>query len=111
LFDGVSEDKVYNLCLQFFGFKRNPEVDIASHISKLKTLWSELKQEMMKDEANLELPDLFLICKILGTLPDDYFSFKSSWMLMSKSDRTVDNLTNQLCAYERALRDQGGRIF
>jgi transposase InsO family protein len=103
LFDGVSEDKVYNLCLQFFGFKRNPEVDIASHISKLKTLWSELKQEMMKDEANLELPDLFLICKILGTLPDDYFSFKSSWMLMSKSDRTVDNLTNQLCAYERAL--------
>jgi hypothetical protein len=103
LFDGVSEDKVYNLCLQFFGFKRNPEVDIASHISKLKTLWSELKQEMMKDEANLELPDLFLICKILGTLPDDYFSFKSSWMLMSKSDRTVDNLTNQLCTYERAL--------
>lgn len=56
---------------------------------------------------NPELPDLFLICKILGTLPEEYFSFKSSWMLMSKNDRTVDNLTNQLCAYEKALSSKG----
>lgn len=104
LFDGISEDKMYNTCLQFFGFKRNPADDVTTHISKLKTLWSDLKLEMAKDDKNNpELPDLFLICKILGTLPDEYFSFKSSWMLMSKSDRTVDNLTNQLCAYERAL--------
>lgn len=105
LFDGVSEDKVYNICLQFFNYKKNSEDDIATHISKLKHLWSELKQELIKDnEDNPDLPDLFLICKILGTLPDVYFTFKSSWMLMSKSDRTVDNLTNQLCAYEKALK-------
>lgn len=105
LFDGVSEDKVYNICLQFFGFKKCSDDDIATHISKLKNMWSELKVEMTKDSDNPELPDLFLICKILGTLPDNYFSFKSSWMMMSKSDRTVDNLTNQLCAYERALKN------
>ena len=108
LFDGVSEDKVYHLCMQFFGFKRNNGDDIATHISKLKTFWNELKQEMHKEsEENPELPDLFLICKILGTLSEDYFSFKSSWMLMSKNDRTVDNLTNQLCAYEKALQNRG----
>lgn len=104
LFDGISEDKVYNTCLQFFSLKKHPVDDVTTHISKLKTLWSELKQEMAKDaDQKPEMPDLFLICKILGTLPDEYFSFKSSWMLMSKGDRTVDNLTNQLCSYERAL--------
>lgn len=104
LFDGVSEDKIYNICMEFFSVKKDSEDDIATHVSKLKNLWSGLKQEMAKDVVNnSELPDLFLLCKILDTLPDNYFSFKSSWMLMSKYDRTIDNLTNQLCAYERAL--------
>lgn len=108
LFDGVSEDKVYDLCLQFFGFKMNSGDDIATHMSKLKNLWTDLKQEMSKDpQNNTELPELFLICKILGTLPEEYFSFKSSWMLMSRNDRTLDNLTNQLCAYEKALTSKG----
>lgn len=109
IFDGISEDKVYNTCLQFFGFEKNPDDDVTTHISKLKTLWSQLKQEMANDDKNnSEMSDLFLICKILGTLPDEYFSFKSSWMLMSKNERTVDNLTNQLCAYEQALIKQSG---
>lgn len=104
IFDGVAEDKVYDLCLQFFGYKKHPGDDVATHMSKLKNLWNDLKLEMSRDVINNpELPDLFLICKILGTLPKEYFSFKSSWMLMSKNDRTVDNLTNQLCAYEKAL--------
>lgn len=107
LFDGVSEDKVYELCIQFFSFKKCSSDDLSTHISKLKNLWNNLKLEMAKDpQNNVELPDLFLICKILGTLPDEYFSFKSSWMLMSKDQRTVDNLTNQLCTYEKALSNQ-----
>lgn len=108
LFDGVSEDKVYDVCLQFFGYKMTPTDDVATHISKLKNLWSKLESEMKKDAANKELPDLFLICKILGTLSEEYFSFKSSWMLMAKQERTIDKLTDQLCAYEKALSRKGG---
>lgn len=104
LFDGVSEDKAYDICLEFFGFKRDPTLDISSNLSKLKNLWNELKLEISKDKNSIcTLPDLFLICKSLGMLPEDYFSFKSSWMLMAKSDRTIENLTTQLCAYEKAL--------
>lgn len=108
LYDGVSEDKAYDLCLQFFSYKRLPADDIASHLSKLKNLWSSLKLEISKDSKyNCELPELLLICKILGTLSEEYFSFRSSWLLMAKSERTIENLTNQLCAYEKTLSLKG----
>lgn len=104
LFEGTSEDKAYDHCLEFFSYQRDPCSDISSHLSKLKNLWNNLKLEISKDQQNnFELPELFLICKILGTLPESYFSFRSSWMLLSKSDRTIDNLTIQLCCYEKAL--------
>ncbi|KMQ81853.1 zinc knuckle protein [Lasius niger] len=65
LFDGMAEDKVYDLCLQFFGFKKHPGDDVATHRSKLKNLWNDLKLEMSRDARNNpELFDLFLICKI-----------------------------------------------
>lgn len=108
LFDGTSEDKSYVLCMEFFGYRKDPSHDITTHISKIKTLWSDLKAEIMKIEK-YDLPDILLICKILDTLPETYFSFKSSWMLMSKTDKNVENLTTQICAYERSisLRNEG----
>ncbi|KAL4720290.1 hypothetical protein ACJJTC_016881 [Scirpophaga incertulas] len=36
LYDGISEDRSYNLCMEFFGFKRDLNDDIATHLSKLK---------------------------------------------------------------------------
>lgn len=110
LFDGSCEDKAYDLCEQFFSYKRESGDDISSHVSKIQNLWDQLKKEIKKDNNSPDLPELFLICKILGTLPDEYFAFKSSWMLMSKSERTIDNLIVQLCAYERALsnKEAGG---
>ena len=70
-------------------------------MEKLKILRNE--QEMMKDKRNnSELTHIFLICKILGTLPEKYFSFKSSWMLMPRND----NLTDQFCTYEKILTNK-----
>ncbi|BES92826.1 Hypothetical protein NTJ_05634 [Nesidiocoris tenuis] len=108
LFDGVSEDKAYDICLEFFSYQRQPEDDIGTHLSKLKNLWNELKVEISKDGIGAELSELFLICKILGTLPESFFAFRSSWMLMAKRERTVENLTNQLCAHEHALKGRDG---
>ncbi|CAH2103701.1 unnamed protein product [Euphydryas editha] len=102
LFDGTSEDKSYALCMEFFGYSKDPSHDITTHVSKIKTIWTDLKAELMKIDKS-ELPDILLICKILDTLPEAYFSFKSSWMMMSMTDKTVENLTTQLCAYERSL--------
>lgn len=102
LYDGVSEDKTFDLCMQFFNLKHLSDDDMASHLSKVKNLWNNLNVELNTDS---ELPEILLICKILDTLPSEYFSFRSSWQLMPKSERTVENLTSQLCAHERALRE------
>lgn len=110
MFDGQVEDKAFDLCSQFFSYSRQQEDDIATHTSKLKTLWKNLQSEMAKEKlkngstCKCDLPELLLVCKILETLPSEYFSFKSSWMMMSSKERTVDNLTNQLVTYEKALQ-------
>lgn len=103
LYEGVNEDRLYDACLQFFKSRKDPSDDIRTYISKLKNLWHVLKQELVKSGEGTDLPEFLLICKILDTLPDTYFSFKSSWMLMSKKDRTVESLTSQLCVHEKAL--------
>lgn len=98
LYGESSEDKSYDLCLKFFGYKKEPEHAMANHISALKNIWHELNSQLES-----KLPDMLLICKILDTLPTEYFAFKSSWLLMTKRDRTVDNLTTQICAHEKSL--------
>jgi transposase InsO family protein len=99
LFDGIHEDRAYDLCMQFFSYKMCQGDDIATHIGKLKNIWKDLKLELDKDENK----NLLLMCRIVETLPGEYFSFASSWRLLNKTERTVDNLTDQLCSYERAL--------
>lgn len=98
LYDGISEDRSYNLCIDFFSYKRNINDDIATHLAKLKNIWSELNKEI-----SIDLPDLLLICKVLDTLSEEYFSFRSSWLLIPKAERTINNLTSHLCAFERAI--------
>lgn len=106
LFDGQTEDRAYSLCLEFFGLKHSKEDDIPTHMSKLKNLWNDLKVEISRVDATAKLPELFLICKVLDTLDDKYFNFKSSWLMLKRSEKTIDSLTSNLCSFERDLSSQ-----
>lgn len=89
--------------MQFFQFKWNENENLAAHLSKLKNLWNELNSGLQnKDEPTL--PELLLNCKILDILPNEYVSFKSSWLLLGEDKRTVDELTTQLFSYEREFK-------
>lgn len=55
------------------------------------------------------MTEIFLVCKILKIFPEEYFAFKSSWLLKSKCYRTVNNLTIQLCPLERTLSSNNGK--
>lgn len=99
LYDGAKEDRSYDLCMRFFRYQKSEKHDMATHISTLKTVWYDLNNEI---EGN-DLPEILLICKILDTLPEQYFNFKSSWLLMNKSERNIENLTTQVCSFERSL--------
>jgi transposase InsO family protein len=110
LFDGVSEDKLYTLCREFFDFKANVGEGVSSTISTLKHIWNKLNVEIAKadDKCKDGLPDILLVYKIVSSLPPSYFSFTSSWMLINKNERTVDKLQQQLVAHESALEKNGG---
>lgn len=108
LFDGDNENRAYDLCLDFFGFKLDHFDDIATHICKLEVLWCQLNREISKDDPNRKLPEIFIICKILDTLDQKYFEFKSSWLLLAKEQRTVEGLTSHLCAHEKSLSKKNG---
>lgn len=100
MFDGTNEDKTFQLCMSFFGLKKNPTDDAATHLSKLKNIWTSLNKELGDDK---KLPDLLLICKTLDTLGEEYNQFKSGWLMCPTSERTVENLTDRLCVYERNM--------
>ena len=105
LYEATSDDQLYNICLQFFQFKWTVNDNMAAHLSKLKNLWNDLNLGLeRKQEA--QLPEMLLICKILDTLPQEYRSFKSSWLLLNDDKRTLDQLTTQLCSYERENKEE-----
>lgn len=109
LYEASSENQLYNICMQFFQFKWNESENIAAHLSKLKNLWNELNSGLQnKNEATL--PELLLNCKILDILPSEYISFKSSWLMLGDDKRTVDELTTQLCSYEREFKSREKNI-
>ncbi|KAJ0180504.1 hypothetical protein K1T71_003908 [Dendrolimus kikuchii] len=99
LYDGATKDKSYDLCMKFFRYQKDSEHDMTTHISAVKSLFYDLNTELKGND----LPIILVICKILDTLPEQFFAYKSSWLLMAKQDRNIENLTIKLCAYERAL--------
>ena len=90
---------------QFFNIKKDHTDDIAKHISKLENLWNEMQNELVKQE-NLKLPESMLMCRIISTLPDDYFDFKSVWESVPKEQRSVDNLTQRLRLLEVRIQQR-----
>ncbi|UYV77663.1 hypothetical protein LAZ67_15001846 [Cordylochernes scorpioides] len=99
---GQRLDILYN---QFFNFKKDPTDDISKHISKLGSLWNDMQNELTKQE-NLKLPESMLMCRIINTLPDEYFDFKSVWESVSKEERSVDNLTQRLQLLEIRIQQR-----
>lgn len=108
-FEATSKDQLFKMCTDLFSFEWNEGNDVSTHISKLKSLWTEINNGLRMKSQNT-LPDLLLICKILHVLPSTYEMFKSSWMMLTRdSDKTLDELLMQLCLYERNFKkaDQG----
>ncbi|UYV63705.1 hypothetical protein LAZ67_2005372 [Cordylochernes scorpioides] len=84
---------------------KDPTDDISKDISKLESLWNDMQNELTKQE-NLKLPESMLMCRIINTLPDEYFDFKSVWESVSKEERSVDNLTQRLRLLEIRIQQR-----
>ncbi|UYV77084.1 hypothetical protein LAZ67_14003178 [Cordylochernes scorpioides] len=102
-FHGARSSKGFDIVLD--SVKKDPTDDISKHISKLESLWNDMQNELTKQE-NLKLPESMLMCRIINTLPDEYFDFKSVWESVSKEERSVDNLTERLRLLEIRIQQR-----
>lgn len=100
-FEASAKDQLFKICTDFFSFSWSPGEDVSTHIAKLKGLWNELNSGLKAKNESV-LPDLMLVCKTLHILPCEFENFQSSWMLLTQDEkRTFDELTTQLCMFER----------
>lgn len=100
-FEATAKDQLFKVCSEFFSFSWTQGDDVSCHIAKLKTLWNELNNGL-KIKSESQLPELLLVCKTLHILPKEFENFKSSWMILTKDEsKTFDEMTNQLCMFER----------
>ncbi|KFD60883.1 hypothetical protein M514_26944 [Trichuris suis] len=82
-----------------------PLEDVVQYVARLQKLFSELNDELEK-LANVRLPDLLLMSRILSTLPQEYFEFKSVWESVPVSDRSVNLLVERLRLIEMRLPEK-----
>lgn len=100
-FEATSKDQLFKMCTDLFAFGWTPGEDVSTHLAKLRSLWNELNNGL-KIKGEQELPNLLLVCKTLQILPKNFETFRSSWMLLTKdTEKTFDELTMQLCMFER----------
>lgn len=69
LYKRLSQDRFYDVCMKFFGYKLDPSHDMGTHLTTEKNLWHELNQILTKQDKS-QLPDMLLICKVVDSLPD-----------------------------------------
>ena len=96
------EQRLEHLYLQLLEYKKDAHDSIASHISKLQKLWLELNEESFRVDA-CKLPQTLLIMRILSTLPQECFDFRSTWESVPRDQRSIAYLQERLTMVEIRL--------
>jgi hypothetical protein len=101
-YEQKSEQRLEYLYLQLLEYKKDSSDSVAVHISKLQKLWLELNEESFRIDA-CRLPQTLLIMRILSTLPEDYFEFRSTWESVPRDQRSIEYLLERLTMVEMRL--------
>lgn len=103
-FEATSKDQLFKIYTDCFAFDWKSGDDVSTHIAKLKSLWNETNNGLPA-KIEVAIPDLLLVCKTLHISPIKFETFRSSWTLLTKDEeRTFEDLTVQLCMYERNFK-------
>ena len=103
-FVATSKDQIFKICSDFFAYSWSSDNGVSTHVANLKRLWNEMNTGL-KAKGENELPDLILVCKTLHILPENFETFRQSWMLLTNdTEKTFDELTMQLCMFQRNHR-------
>lgn len=85
------------LYCQLFNYEKSKTDSVIIHVTKLQTLWQDIKDELAVLEPSAKMPDSMLISRILHTLTDDeYIRFNNTWDAMPASEQSINKLTELL---------------
>lgn len=90
VFEQKGETSKHLLQQKFFSFEKDPNDDMATHISKLEEIVNQLK------DLEVNIDESMVITKILMTLPNEYHHFNSAWESTAIADQTLIKLTSRL---------------
>ena len=97
-YEQTSEPRPEHLYLQLLEYK----MEAGNSVANLKKLWMELNEESWRVDK-CRLPGTLLILRILSTLPNEYFEFRTTWESIPRNDRTVEYLLERLTMVETRL--------
>jgi transposase InsO family protein len=98
-YEQKSEQRLEHLYLQLLEYRKETTDSIATHVSKLQKLWIELNEESQRIDG-CKLPQTLLLMRILSTLPEEYFDFRTTWESVQREQRTVEYLLERLTMIE-----------
>lgn len=104
-YEQKSEQRLEQLYIQLLEYKMAPSDSIATHISKLQKLWLELNEESYRIDS-CHLPETLLLTRILSTLPEEYFEFRTTWESIPRDQRSIEYLLERLSMVETRLSKQ-----
>ncbi|KRX26070.1 hypothetical protein T07_13958 [Trichinella nelsoni] len=78
VYEQSSDQRVDRLMEEFFKCAKVQAEDMARYVARLQKLFSDLNDELER-LTGTQLPDLLLKSRIMSTLPEEYFEFKTVW--------------------------------
>ena len=82
---------------------------IIVHVTKLRTLWQDIKEELASLDPTNKMPDSMLVSRILHTLThEEFVRFNNTWGAMPANEQTIEKLTELLRLLEVRIEQHSG---
>lgn len=97
VYEQASQANIHMLHQRFYSFEKDPDDDIATHISKLQNIVRQLK------DLGEQISESMVITKVLMTLPKTFQHFCSAWESAAPEQQTLGNLMSRLVMEEARI--------
>lgn len=105
IYDKSSTHRLDRLWTEFFHLEWKQGENIASFISRSQNIFIEANDEL-KRILKCVVPGQMLLFRIISMLPQEYIAFKTVWDGIPLQDRSIELLTERLCAFEQQIEQQ-----
>ncbi|GBM92897.1 hypothetical protein AVEN_189138-1 [Araneus ventricosus] len=100
IYDKSSMHRLDRLWTEFFHLEWKQGENIASFISRSQIISKESNDELQRI-LNCAVPEAMLLSGIISIQPQEYITVKTVWDGIPLKDRTIELLTERLCAFEQ----------